>query len=382
MFLYNVDVADRCGLILSSTRTSAGISRRVMSGFINASETTIKAWENGQGSPTLSTLLEWFHIVGEHPFGYLLDFFWPESFKSLSEKSTDEELRNALTVYLQKVAGPREIRKLHYLIMGEYKGHWSGVLDMFCAHAHTGLHNRYKIAEIIQTSFELSMSVADASQVGLSDHALLKSAIQAARNATFDHKQGYSLMKTKEEYARISPYIMKQARLDAGQSLSFMAKALGKTERTIRNWEQNSEASFLDMCMWFHILDKPMWNYLRGLTVIGEMVDFSDADLALQNELLEYCKHLSRFELRKLCFLILWKHGSSWHSLLELMIEHVNTPLSQRVISARSVLIGYEMDSNDAKLYEPIGTLPDLDNLKRCIEIETQVAKNAILVKA
>ena len=38
-----------------------------------------------------------------------------------------------------------------------------------------------------------------------------------------------------------------------------------------------------------------------------------------------------------------------------------------------------EQEENDARLFEPIGILPDLDNLKKCIEIETQVAKNAVL---
>lgn len=380
MYLYKVDIADRCGFILSTTRTNAGISRRVMSTYINVSETTIKAWENGQGSPTLSSLLDWFHIVGVHPFGYMLEFFWPNPFKSLSQKSTDAELRNALSVYLKEVAGPREIRKLHYLIMGEYEGHWSGVLDMFCAHAHTSLHNRYKIAEIIQTSFDLSISDPDYLQNDLSDHALLHDAIQAARNAALEHKEGYSLLKTSKEYSQVSPIIMKEARLNAGKSQSFLAKALSKTERTIRNWEQNSEATFLDMCMWFHVLDEPMWSYMRSKMIIGESLEFSNTDLQFQNELLQYCSQLGHSELRKLCFLIFWKHGSNWHSLLELMIEHVNSPLSQRVISARSVLIGYEMDSNDARLFEPIGILPDLDNLKKCIEIETQVAKSSVLV--
>lgn len=379
MYLYKVDAADRCGLILSTTRTNAGISRRIMSTYINASETTIKSWENGQGSPTLSALLDWFHAAGEQPFGYMLEFFWPEAYKNLSMKSSDEELRNALSVYLEEVAGPREIRKLHYLIMGKYEGQWSGVLDMFCTYSHMSLRNRYKIAEIIQTSFDLSISDPYYSQNELSDYALLHGAIQAARLATLDHKQGYSLIHEKEKFSEISSLIMKESRLDADVSLSFLSKALGKTERTLRNWEQNTEASFLDMCMWFHILGKPMWSYLRSKMIIGESVDFSEADMQARSDLLQYCAQLEHGELRKLCFLIFWKHGSNWHSMLELMIEHVNSPLSQRVISARSVLIGYEMDSNDARLYEPIGILPDFDNLKKCIETETLVAKKAVL---
>lgn len=378
MYLYKVDAADRFGLILSSTRANAGISRRTMSSYINASETTIKSWESGQGSPTLSSLMEWFSIVGENPFAYLLEFFWPEAFKSLSQKSTDEELRNALYIYLKEVAGPREIQKMHYLIMGEYEGCWSGVLDMFCAHAHTSLHNRYKIAEIIQTSFELSTAERRLSEYDMSDYGLLQNAIYSARNAALEHKQGYSLREHKEKYSKISSKIMKQARQDADIPVSFMAKALGRTERTIRNWEDSSEAAFLDMCMWFHVIEKPMWSYLRSKMIIGEAVYPDDKARQYQEELLHYCRTVDRAQLRKLCFLVFWKHGSNWHSLLELMIEHVNTPLSQRVISARSVLIGYEIDANDTQLFEPIGILPDLDNLRKCIDAETQTAKRAL----
>ena len=382
MFLYQVDAVEKSSIILSRTRTNAGISRRGMSELLKVSVSTIKAWESGQGTPTLSTILAWFDIVGENPFSYMLEFFWPDAFKSLCFNSSDEVLRNALLVYISEVMGPREIKKLHFLIMGNYGGSWKGVLDMFCAHSHTSLHNRYKIAEIIQTSFDLSKNSKTSSDLDLFDDKLLCHAISAARNAALAHKPGYAVLREKHQYAKVSSEIMKKARIDVGVSHLYLAKALGKTERTIQKWENSIEPSFIDVCLWFHVLGKPLWNYLREAIIIGENRDFNEDDKKLKQELYHYASNMDRSELRKLCFLIFWKHGSNWHSILELMIEHVNTPLSQRVISARSVLIGYEMDSNDAMLYEPIGILPDLENLKNCIEQETQVARDKTMCLA
>ena len=378
MYLYNVEIADRCGMILSRTRANAGISRRAMSECINVSESTIKAWEAGQGSPTMSVILEWFAVVGENPFSYMLEFFWPETFSNLGAESTDTELRSCLSTYLEKVAGAREIRQLHYLVLENPGRNWSGVLDMFCAHAHTSLKNRYKIAEIIQTSYELSLANNNVRQTELFsiNKMLIQEAITSARNATLQHKQGYTMYLKRDSYKSVSPIVMKAARADANVPLSYLAKAMGKTERTLRNWEQGTEATFLDMCAWFHILGKSMWDYMRREVITGEKVASPEKLESYRAELLDYFAGSDRSEIRKLCYLIFWRHGSNWHFLLELMTEHVSSPLYQRVISARSVLIGYEIDSHEALLYEPLGILPDLENLKICIEKGTLAAKN------
>ena len=380
LFLYNVEIADRCGLMLSRLRANASISRRTMSEYINVSESTIKNWECGQGSPTLTVILQWFHVVGENPFGYMLEFFWPETFGKLCIDSTDSELRNCLSVYLEQVAGCREIEQLCYLVFEEYGGSWLGVLDMFCAHAHTSLINRYKIAEIIQTSYELSRANHTARSTPFSEcsGSLLQKAIFAARDATLSHKSGYAISHKygyPTNYQSIVSSSLKRARLDANIELSYIAKAMGKTERTIKSWEENTEPTFLDACAWFYIVGKPMWDYLRVNMLPGGFCSNDSRIAEIRSKLLQYFSVANRSEIRKLCYLIFWKHGSNWHSLLELMIIHVSCPLHQRVISARSVLIGYEIDANDAILYDPIGILPDMENLKQCIDAGTSDAK-------
>ena len=80
LFYHTIEEANRCGNMLASSRTRSGLSRKAMAATLDVSESTIKAWENGQGSPTLNGILEWFHTVGESPFRPMLDFFWPEVF--------------------------------------------------------------------------------------------------------------------------------------------------------------------------------------------------------------------------------------------------------------------------------------------------------------
>lgn len=376
MFLYQVDVAENISIILSQTRTNAKISRREMSELLKVSASTIKAWENGLRSPTLSTIFDWFDIVGEKPYKYMLEFFWPSTFKALCVYSSNEELRKALLVYISEVIGPLEIKKLHFLVMENYDSTWKGVLDLFCALSHTSTSVRSKITEVLHTSFELGKGSRNSSNVELFDDKIRCKDSPTERHIALAHEPRYAVLKEKPKYAKVSSKIMKKARKDAGVSRLYLAKSFGKTERTIQTWESSMEPPFIDVCLWFHIIDRPIWNYLREAIIGGERSEFEEEDIKLKQELYHYASHMKHSELRKLCFLMFWDHDSNWHSLLELMIEYVNTPLSQRVISARLVLMGYEMSLTNALQGKLTGTLPDLENLKSCIEKETQVAKN------
>ena len=138
--------ADRCGELLAKSRARSGLSRKVLSQALDVSESTVKSWENGQGSPTLRGIFEWFRTVGECPFRPMLDFFWPDVFQGLTAQNSDDEIRYAGKFYFSEVAGPLEIQKLHYLIFGKHGSAWSGLLDMACAHTHTSLSSRYRVA--------------------------------------------------------------------------------------------------------------------------------------------------------------------------------------------------------------------------------------------
>ena len=377
LFNHSIAEADRCGEMLAKSRTRSGLSRKVMSQALNVSESTIKAWESGQGSPTLWGILEWFRTVGESPFRPMLDFFWPEVFAGLAAKDPDERIREAGEFYFSRVAGPSEIQKLHYLIFGQHGSEWSGLLDMAFAHTHTSLNSRYRVAEIIQVSYDLSAAnhLTHLPQGIEADRALLLNAIDAARETSLSPgKTGYTIWQLYEE--GLCSDMMARARIDSGATQKELAKALGKTEHTIHNWESGYSPPFLDLCAWFRVLEIPAWKYIHCTLYPTEKLAFFGDDEKRRSELVHYLSGTSSEELRKLFYLVAGTHGSNWFALLEMMFEHVCSPLAQRVISARSVLIGYQMEYYNQQLLCLDHMLPDLENLERCIRLGTEAAKN------
>ena len=374
LFNHTIAEADRCANMLAKSRTRSGLSRKTMSAALDVSEGTIKAWENGQGSPTLHGILEWFRTVGESPFRPMMDFFWPDQFAELAPQNSDDEIRQAGEFYFSKVAGPMEIQKLHYLIFGNHGSEWSGLLDMACAHVHTSLNSRYRVAEIIQVSYELSAAnnrTAKPPEIEV-NRALLLSAIDAAREASASPwKRGYVL---GTDHADISA-LLAQARMDSGATQKELAKALGKTEHTIQKWETEYSPSFLDLCTWFRVLNMPAWTYIHCTLYPTEKLIFLEGDEKFRSELVSYISGNDSTELRKIFFLVAGMHGSNWMAVLEMMFEHVCSPLAQRVISARTVLIGYQMDQRDKQLLGAEHIMPDIENLNRCIALGTEAAK-------
>lgn len=373
-------MATRCGDLLSAGRYDAGLSRKAMGEAMGVSENTIRAWEDGQGSPTLFGMLEWFRITGKSYFRAMLDFFWPETFKGLKATDSDERLKNALITYLTQVAGSIEIKKLHYIVLGSHGSEWSGLLDMACAHEHTCLRSRFRNAEIIQASYDIykgSDNNVNVPDIGIdADVALLRKAIRAAEAAQSSGLNGYTLADIFGKDDDIVSDILLRAREDANVSRKDISKALGKTERTIQNWESGFNPSFLDICMWFQVIEKSAWKYIQ-CSIYGHDVHYHD-DYAddCRKELISYFSAAERSEIRKLSYVIMGQHGSNWLAMLEALFEHVCTPLAQRVISARSILVSYSADAQHTEIVEPGNILPDTDNLRRCIELGTTAVKS------
>lgn len=375
----NIEIATHCGELLSASRYHSGLSRKAMSDLMGVSESTIRAWEDGQGSPTLFGMLEWFRVTGKSYFRAMLEFFWPDTFRGLKGTDSAEKIQGALMTYLSQVAGPIEIKKLHYLILGNHGSDWSGLLDMACAQEHTSLKSRYRNAEIIQASYDISKGNNNDVKVPNidvdTDCALLRNAIKAAESAQSAKLNGYTLGDIFGKDDNIVSGILLQARQDANVSRKDLAKALGKTERTIQNWESGFNPSFLDICMWFHAIGKSAWKYIQCSIYNHDVHYQDDYSEECRKELIKYFSAAENSEIRKVCYIIMGEHGSNWLALLEALFEHVCSPLAQRVISARSILISYSVDSQHTEIVGTGHILPDTDNLRRCIELGTEAAK-------
>ena len=372
------EYANRLCTLLAKTRSQADLSRKKLSEQIGVSESTVKTWEAGQSAPTLSYAIRWLYVTGNNPFKSALDFFWPDIYKNISEKTPVSELRIILKEYLKNVAGPQEIRKLRYLVSEDYHGYWDGILDVFCARSHSSLETRYRIGEIIHLAYEFAVSngVAAKPRGMCINPMIVTESLKSAKSATLSKQYGYSFIVNRDDLDKISSFIMIKARKDAGVSYRFLAKALGKTERTIRNWESCIEPSVLDMNAWFNALEKPLWAYLLHLAMPCEEVEKTKSDLAFCAELCEHFETCDENEVKKLCFLIFADHGSFWHGILEMMIEYVCTPVCQRILSSKAVILGYELDAFHNNLVATQYISPDIDNVKSLIERGTVAAKN------
>ena len=373
-------IATRCGEFLAMSRYRSGYSRKNMSKVMDVSESTIKSWEEGQGSPTFFGILEWCRTTGTSFFRAMLDFFWPNVFKGLSGTDSNSKILNALCTYIEQIAGPIEVKKLYYLIRGNHGSEWSGLLDMACAHEHTSLKTRCGIAEIISVSYDLSLAgghVCTPPNINAEkDRSLLRNAIYAAKMALTANLNGYTICEINNKNEKCISDTLAQARMDAGVSRKDLAKALGKTERTIQNWENGFDPSFIDICMWFNAIRQSAWKYLQ-CAIYDHDVHFQD-DYAetCRKKLIDYFLMAPADEVRKVSYLIIGEHGSNWLAMLEAMFEHTCSPLAQRVISARSVLVGYCIEQMRTEIVGINNILPDIDNLERCIRLGTEAAKS------
>lgn len=377
-YSFLIEAADCCSNILSQFRIDAGLSRKDMSQVMDVSETTIKAWETGQGSPTLLGMLLWFQATGNSAAPPLVKLFWPDEIGNTSIHSSYDEIRSALAYYLANLASPEEVAKLHYLMYGGHGSSWLGLLDMGLAHVNASLDSRVRIRETIMTSYSLcEASGRLQTPPGLSvNRAVIESVKVAAQDAVAGHLQGDTItpvtLQQKENYSTI----LVRSRMDAGVTQREMAKAMGKTERTIQNWESNCSPTFLELRQWFYVLDISPWPYIRPFLYPSEDACCSCPNTLEKRSLIQYIQTCPEDELKRFAYLIGGSHGSEWYAVLEMLFVHVCEPLPQRIISARSILLGYTLDSKSGKIRDPLCVQPDLANLNACIDRGIEAAMN------
>ena len=61
------------------------------------------------------------------------------------------------------------------------------------------------------------------------------------------------------------------------------------------------------------------------------------------------------------------RHGSSWHSLLQMFTAHCQTSMQSRVTTARNILEDYEMEERTGHLVDTDRVHPDLGILRLAI---------------
>ena len=185
--------AQSCALMLSSARTEAGVTQRQMAQAVGVGERTIKNWEAGTSCPDLIQLLTWFRACGLNPVRYILTWINPDTFYGLSAENSTEDVKTALSTYINDVATDTEIRELSYCIFGNHGSSWQSQLEMLCAHDHTTMRSRVTVARAILENYE--MEDAQGLLVG-TDHILpdidhLREAVEKGKVAAQAGQSGY-----------------------------------------------------------------------------------------------------------------------------------------------------------------------------------------------
>lgn len=372
-----IESAELCGEILAKCRAKANLSRRELSEKIGYSESTIKAWESGDGSPTLSVMLQWFDVTGCNMFRSLLDFLWPEAFLSLNAGSGDEAFRKAMSLYLSEIAGELEVKRLYHMVFHSSANTWDGLLELFCAYAHLTLLKRHYIVEINSIAYEIASANNTVKAFPFADpqHILVAAAIRSAKKSVLNHSSGYMIGFYDLSVTDVTAAILKNSRTDSDISQKYMAKAIHKSERTIQNWETNIQPSFLELNTWFDVLGKNIWFYLRNALNPYEDICISKDSAQLRGELVKHFNSASSRELRMISYLIFGEYGSYWNAVLEMMFEHISLPMDARVLIARSIVTGYEADINSSTLQCSSHILPELNSLEAYVTALLNEAK-------
>lgn len=146
---------EKMALLLSKSRTKAGFTQKHMAKSLGKSVTTIKNWESGIGCPSFLDTLEWFDVVEMNVEKAILDFAYPQHFSQINQNTPAENVKKALTKYINEVLTDEEVRKLHYCMLGETGSSFHAQLELWNAHNHTTLKSRVNVARSVLDNYEM-----------------------------------------------------------------------------------------------------------------------------------------------------------------------------------------------------------------------------------
>lgn len=159
-------------------------------------------------------------------------------------------------------------------------------------------------------------------------------------------------------------------RVNTGKSQEYMALELGVAKKTIQNWEKGiSSPSFFQSLEWFRVLKVNPFPYYLSV-IYPEKLDgikASDSDEKIEEAFETLIHNISIKDKRALLYLYYGKHGSSAHSVIQLMLAHLHTPITSRVANAYLISHVYALENELNNIICPDNILPDMDDLNKAI---------------
>lgn len=169
------------------------------------------------------------------------------------------------------------------------------------------------------------------------------------------------------------------ARVSANRSQEFMALELGVAKKTIQNWEKGlSSPSFFQSLEWFRVLNTNPFPYYLDVIYPDKVegVKPSDDDETINEAFNNLIQNISINDKRALLYLYYGKHGSSPHSVIQLVLAHLHLPLTLRINDACNVDTNYKMAKELDMLVCPDNIQPDLSDFKRSIVLAIEASKD------
>lgn len=169
------------------------------------------------------------------------------------------------------------------------------------------------------------------------------------------------------------------ARVEANKSQEYMALELGVSKKTIQNWEKGlSSPSFFQSLEWFRILNKNPFPYYMDVLYPDKVagVKASDSDEKIEEAFDSLIQNISINDKRALLYLYYGKHGSSPHSVIQLILAHLHLPMTLRINDACNVDTNYKMAKELNTIVCPDNILPDLSDFRRSTLMALEACKD------
>lgn len=190
----SVDYEDLSRRLFERAYAKSGLSQRELAKRMRVTPGTIKNWLSGYSFPSLPDLLRLFAQMDVAPLRSFLEMVYPEEFEGLSEKSSVDEMRKALLVYIEKAAPDSEIRINTFNKFGPHGSSISGQANLSAAYNHLPLEDRIAISKMIMHFYSIrqrqgQLVCADSQKP---DVGVIVASIQAAMDAVCSGQSAYS----------------------------------------------------------------------------------------------------------------------------------------------------------------------------------------------
>lgn len=186
------DRVEEFAQIFAKSRNDVGMSQNKLAAELGVSRSTIQNWETGVSFPDLFQTFEWFRALGLNPTPYLFEYLNNENRSSNATK--EEKLDESFSNICNELTTNQK-RCILYLLTGTYQGDPYAMLQLFVAHAHLPIQQRFFIANQISETYKMCDMVGNLRDTDyiLPDLNILDKAIQAGREAAIKGVDGYTI---------------------------------------------------------------------------------------------------------------------------------------------------------------------------------------------